>query len=530
MSVDQLDRNEKASFLEWRRALAAVEDDERLTLTPFEKNLEIWRQLWRVCERSDIVVQVVDARDPLFYRCPDLEQYITEIDPAKRTILLLNKADLLSPELRRGWCDYFDEHGMEYLWWSAKTATEEVDAEAARMKVVKAAEDAQYMAAFGDLPDDLVQNAAALHADAGGESDSGSDSGSDAGESIAVRRRPRAREDVLTRTELMDVMERLAESAAGEGARLRRKDGRVCVGMVGYPNVGKSSTVNALVAAKKTGVSATPGKTKHFQTLELGDGLLLADCPGLVFPSFTASRAELVCNGVLPIDRLTDVREPVGIVASRISRQLLEATYRFKIPLPALHENQSRDATAGELLRAYCAARGLTVQQGRPDEQRAGRAILKDFINGKLLHCVGPDGYTGEMGVLGDAIKVAMEEKESSRNHTGDDGVFNDDGLEMDGDEFDDGLDAPDDPLAAQLLKEMMDELGGIGAATKPDKPKRAEHKFQKKGAKIKGRIKNLGAGVDTTAGGDGFKMGKRGGMMPASAQAMVRSSKEAEM
>ena len=41
MSVDQLDRNEKAAFLEWRRALAAVEEDERLTLTPFEKNLEI---------------------------------------------------------------------------------------------------------------------------------------------------------------------------------------------------------------------------------------------------------------------------------------------------------------------------------------------------------------------------------------------------------------------------------------------------------------------------------------------------------
>ena len=97
MSVDQLDRNEKAAFLEWRRALAAVEEDERLTLTPFEKNLEIWRQLWRVCERSDIVVQVVDARDPLFYRCPDLEAYVTEIDAAKRTLLLLNKADLLSP-------------------------------------------------------------------------------------------------------------------------------------------------------------------------------------------------------------------------------------------------------------------------------------------------------------------------------------------------------------------------------------------------------------------------------------------------
>jgi ribosome biogenesis GTPase A len=44
-------------------------------MTPFEKNLEVWRQLWRVLERSDAVVQVVDSRDPLFYRSEDLEAY-----------------------------------------------------------------------------------------------------------------------------------------------------------------------------------------------------------------------------------------------------------------------------------------------------------------------------------------------------------------------------------------------------------------------------------------------------------------------
>jgi large subunit GTPase 1 len=44
-------------------------------LTPFEKNLEVWRQLWRVIERSDVVAQVVDARDPLFYRSADVEDY-----------------------------------------------------------------------------------------------------------------------------------------------------------------------------------------------------------------------------------------------------------------------------------------------------------------------------------------------------------------------------------------------------------------------------------------------------------------------
>ena len=45
-------------FLVWRRNLAIIEEEEKLILTPFEKNLEVWRQLWRVLERSDIIVQV----------------------------------------------------------------------------------------------------------------------------------------------------------------------------------------------------------------------------------------------------------------------------------------------------------------------------------------------------------------------------------------------------------------------------------------------------------------------------------------
>ena len=45
-------------FVNWRRTLAKLEEEEKLVMTPFEKNLEVWRQLWRVLERSDIVVQV----------------------------------------------------------------------------------------------------------------------------------------------------------------------------------------------------------------------------------------------------------------------------------------------------------------------------------------------------------------------------------------------------------------------------------------------------------------------------------------
>jgi ribosome biogenesis GTPase A len=83
---------------------------------------------------------------------------------------------------------------------------------------------------------------------------------------------------------------RQASEAGGE---------RLMVGLTGYPNVGKSSTINALFGAKKTAVAATPGKTKHFQTLNVNERLTLCDCPGLVLPKYAASKAEMVAAGEL---------------------------------------------------------------------------------------------------------------------------------------------------------------------------------------------------------------------------------------
>ena len=74
--------------------------------------------------------------------------------------------------------------------------------------------------------------------------------------------------------------------------------GRVTVGLTGYPNVGKSSTINALFGSKKTAVAPTPGKTKHFQTLNITDNLTLCDCPGLVLPRYAQSKSEMVAAGM----------------------------------------------------------------------------------------------------------------------------------------------------------------------------------------------------------------------------------------
>ena len=69
-------------------------------------------------------MQVIDARDPLTYRSNDLEQYARDIAQHKGSLLLLNKADLLSAELRTAWADYFDERGVSYVFWSAKAAAD----------------------------------------------------------------------------------------------------------------------------------------------------------------------------------------------------------------------------------------------------------------------------------------------------------------------------------------------------------------------------------------------------------------------
>ena len=76
---------------------------------------------------SDIVVQIVDARNPLLFRCEDLEKYVTEVSPHKRNMILLNKADFLTPEQREAWTTYFNSINVRVAFFSATLAAEELD-------------------------------------------------------------------------------------------------------------------------------------------------------------------------------------------------------------------------------------------------------------------------------------------------------------------------------------------------------------------------------------------------------------------
>ena len=80
---------------------------------------------------------------------------------------------------------------------------------------------------------------------------------------------------------------------------------------------------------------------------------MLCDCPGLVFPQFATTKAELVCDGVLPVDQLREYTGPTSLVVKRIPKALLEATYGLTIRTKSMEEGGNGKVTAEDLLIAY---------------------------------------------------------------------------------------------------------------------------------------------------------------------------------
>jgi len=361
----ELDQLERESFLNWRRGLAELQDTKDMLMTPFERNLEVWRQLWRVIERSDLIVQIVDARNPLLFRCVDLEKYVQEVDPKKKNLLLVNKADMMTTEQRKLWADYFEKEGVSYRFFSAALARAGLEEEEGFEDVEEGEEEeAEVDEVLASETEKLGLTPAPIDEEP---------------EDLRIR--------IITIDELEAIF--LENSPPSDSDKPRK----TTIGLVGYPNVGKSSTINALMGAKKVSVSATPGKTKHFQTLHLSDHIILCDCPGLVFPNFASTKAELVCNGILPIDQQREFTGPATLVAQRIPQWFFEALYGIKIITRPLEEGGTGVPTGTELLVAYARARGfMKTSAGNPDDSRAARYVLKDYINGKLLFCHPPPG------------------------------------------------------------------------------------------------------------------------------------------
>ncbi|CAK5273339.1 unnamed protein product [Mycena citricolor] len=121
MSKKEVEHNEEGLFKKWleqtdlslaewntsREPDSSKPSEEASPAAPaspsyFERNLEVWRQLWRVTEISQIILVLLDSRCPLLHFPPSLAAYLVN----HKVIFVLTKIDITGPARVAAWMEY----------------------------------------------------------------------------------------------------------------------------------------------------------------------------------------------------------------------------------------------------------------------------------------------------------------------------------------------------------------------------------------------------------------------------------------
>ncbi|MBV8659346.1 MAG: ribosome biogenesis GTPase YlqF [Burkholderiales bacterium] len=148
--------------------------------------------------------------------------------------------------------------------------------------------------------------------------------------------------------------------------------------ILGVPNVGKSTLINALSRRKIAKVADTPGVTQSQQRIELVDGTILVDTPGMMWPKITSDNDgyKLALSGT--IGRNAFNAEEVAWYALGWLAQHYPTVIATRYKLPDL------TAHPDELFETAARTLGCVQSGGRIDGQKAAERILTDFRGGVL--------------------------------------------------------------------------------------------------------------------------------------------------
>ena len=181
----------------------------------------------------------------------------------------------------------------------------------------------------------------------------------------------------------MEMMKDKLEKAAEKG-RIGRP---VRVMVVGAPNTGKSTIINALAGRKAAVTGDKPGVTKDFKWIMTGGRLELMDMAGVLWPRIANAKSGICLTALGSVkEEITDVvkvaYETMKIMID-IYPELLSDRYGVDVDIKEPEDDGYFQDPYYDLFLEMAKKRGCIMSGGRIDEERFARLFLNDLREGR---------------------------------------------------------------------------------------------------------------------------------------------------
>jgi hypothetical protein len=153
-------------------------------------------------------------------------------------------------------------------------------------------------------------------------------------------------------------------------------DKRIKVGVIGYPNAGKSSLLNLLAGKAAAGVGADAGFTKNIQKIRLSENIVLIDSPGVIpEEQYSLTDKEKIAKHSLAGGKsYTQIKEPDMVV--------MQLFKKYPKILQKFYKTKAKDSE--ELIEHVGIQKGLLKKGGLVNENAAAREILRTWQMGEI--------------------------------------------------------------------------------------------------------------------------------------------------
>lgn len=151
--------------------------------------------------------------------------------------------------------------------------------------------------------------------------------------------------------------------------------------IVGYPNVGKSSLIEALTkGSKKAGVSSTAGFTRSIKRIKLNDRIYLIDTPGVI-PIDENDETEIAIKACMVADKIQFPESVVESIMQLVPIEKFENLYGVNLERPINYMN---------LIEVVGRRLGRLKSGGIVNEPEVLKHIIRDWQNNRLIYHTKP--------------------------------------------------------------------------------------------------------------------------------------------